>query len=420
MVESGEIWQGIEADLRRKNVLGNDEPLSIERLSSINMQALRNRLVSNGGPLSDAESGFVDRFLQQQFWATHFTSATPHGDSEHGESVALLSGRRLVELRVPYDTRHTPLFDAIAKRDEDHVFFALECGNVPQKPSSRFGSGVYRVPFETLAASSPGAWGALDDLLKVGEDVNVERAFPDFDDEEAFLVGPFIGPEGSRRHSRAEDFADVFTCEHLQAATALSLVTKFRGIQAAIGPLAPENAADPNGPHPMVQSCLASSTGDEFNKLLHTFHRVEIRVPKRFTATDFLHFDAAMLGWLKDPNRASEEPDQQRLRGLVKFCSGSPAHVERKLGMLREAGIDVKEIRSNQGGSLLHLLCESTATSSEKHKQQVRSLIPELLAFGLDVNHPDASGASVLEYARRDADLLDVLLARDVELPFRA
>jgi hypothetical protein len=411
MVSSGEIWQGVEADLRQHGVRLNNERLSIEQLSSINMRALRKRLVSNGGPLNDMESAFVDRFMQQQFWATHFTSATPHVSSEHGESVSLLSGRRLVELSIPYNTGSTTLFDAIAKRDEDHVFFALECGNAPQKSKSRFGSGVYRVPFESLAASSPGVWGALDDILKAGEDVNIERAFPDFDDEEAFAVGAFVGPEGTRKHNRAEDFADVFTCEHLRAATALSLVTKFRGIQAVIGPLAPENAADPTGPHPLVQSFLASNTSDEFNKLLHTFHRIEMRVPKRFSATEFLHFDAAMLGWLKDPNATTAEPDRQRLQALVAFCSGSPADVERKLGVLCEAGIDVRAIRSDQGGSLLHLLCANDAAASAQQKQDIRSLIPALLAFGLDVNHPDASGASALVHARHDPDMLRVLLA---------
>ena len=439
MVGSGEIWQNVEADLRNNQMLANNEPLSIARLSSINMAALRARLVSNGGPLNHTESAFVDRFLQQQFWATHFTSATPHLPSatphirsEDGESVSLLSGVRLKELGGTYELGNTTDLDISDKSDHDHVFFALECGNVPQKPTSRFGSGVYRVPFERLAASSPGVWGALDDLLKGGESVNVGETFPDLTPREVCDVRGYIGPEAPRDSQRADSYADVFTCEHLLAATALNLVNKFRNIQNGIGGADNDDSSDsdsephaaqaqahdaPASLHPMIQSCLASSTSDEFNTLLHTFHRVEIRVPRRFASTDFVHFDATMLGWLKEPNRASAEPDQERLGALVTFCSGSPANVERKLGMLREAGIDVNEIRSNQSGSLLHLLCANAAHSSAKHKQEVRSLIPALLAFGLDVNHPDASGASVVEYARRDADLLRVLLENGANLP---
>jgi hypothetical protein len=453
MVSSGEIWQGVAADLRRKGVLLNNERLSIERLSTINMQALRARLDSNGGPPNDMESAFVDRFMQQQFWATHFTSATAHVGSEHGESVSLLSGPRLVELGVKYNTSNTTGSDITQKSDNDHVFFALECGNAPQKSTSRFGTGVYRVPFESLAASSPGVWGALDDLLKNGEIMNIELAFPALSEREAYDVGHHIGPAGRRIRDEAASYADVFTCEHLREAAALSLVNKFRCIQADIGGVRPHDnrdsdfsdsdlsdsdlsdsdlsdsdlsdsdahaghgQADPIGLHPMVQSCLASNTSDEFNNLLNTFHRVEIRVPRRLPTTDFVHFDANMLGWIKEPNATAAEPDQERLRALVKFCSGSSANAERKLGVLCEAGIDVRAIRSDQGGSLLHLLCANMATESEQHKQDGRSLIPALLAFGLDVNHVDASGASALEYARRDADLLRVLLEHGADLP---
>ena len=418
MVSSGTIWQGVEADLRQRQVLNAGERLTIERLSSINMAALRLRLASFGGPLNGTESAFVERFLQQRFWATHFTTASLLGSSEQSEPVSMLSGRRLIERGIEYSQTNTTLLDKLYKSDQDHVFFALECGDKPQKTSSRFGSNVYRVPFETVAASSPGVWGALDDILTSGEDVDVERAIPSISSaEEAFAVGVLVGSGSQRDQSNADCYRDVFSGEHLREAAALSLVTKFRQLRELLHSMTGADPTDQVTPQPLVDSFLASSTPDEFNTLLHTLHRIEIRVPRRLSTADFVHFDAVMLDWLKEPHATAVEPGADRLQSLVAFCSGTPADAERKLGMLCEAGIDVRAIRSDQGGSLLHLLCANVATASAQHKQAILSLIPALLDFGLAVDHPDANGASPLAYARHDADMLRVLLAQGAELP---
>ncbi len=157
MMASGTIWRELQKNLRATGTLGAEDSLTIQRLSSLNLSALRRRL----GTLNEAETRFFDRFTSQRFFATHFTDADLHKASDSGQTLSMLSRRRLIERDIPFDEEHTPEKNVSAKADDDHVFFALECGAQPQTVESIFGDSLYRVPFDAPVFRQT-AWGALD------------------------------------------------------------------------------------------------------------------------------------------------------------------------------------------------------------------------------------------------------------------
>ncbi len=204
-----------------------------------------------------------------------------------------------------------------------------------------------------------------------------------------------VGPGMERDKGSAAAYADVFTCRELVPAAGLSLIAKLRQI------------GDPN-----VEGLLNSTTPEQFNAVLNTFHRVEIRVPRHCFAKDFEHHGNSLRlqRLAANPDSVHEEPDQYQLNDLTQFCSSDPATVERQLGVLRDAGIDVTRIRGQNGESLLHLLCDAAGSDPDGLAPSVRTLIPSLVKFGLDIDAPTDNLQTPLMVAIEDAGLASTLI----------
>jgi|GEM_PF-3983034 len=397
MMASGMIWREIQKDLRATGTLGADESLTLQRLSSLNLSALRKRL----GTLNEAEIRFFHRFTSQRFFATHFTDADLHRACESGQTLSMLSRKKLLERDIEFNEENTPDEAFATKADDDHVFFALECGAQPQKFQSRFGNSLYRIPFDTPVFRQS-AWGALDDIyLTYGtgsEGKALKQNFPDIDIVNKSVqcaIASAIGPETDRDKGGAAAYADVFTCTDLVAAAGLSLIAKLRKID------------DPN-----VEGLLNSTTPEQFNAVLNTFHRVEIRVPGHCFAKEFEHHRTSLhlRRWEESPDSLLEQPDKNQLKHLVEFCGSDPETVERQLGVLRDAGIDVTRIHGWNGQSLLHLLCDAACDFPDELAPSVRTLIPSLVKFGLDVNARTDNLRTPLMMALQEAGLASTLI----------
>ncbi len=161
MFMAGSIWADYQTVLTDGGLLKDEDTLTIEQLSSINLGALRKRLKH----LDEREKAFLERFLDQDFFATHFTNATLDRPSRAGESMlSIFSRDKLIDRSMAFSEANTTDGDISQKGDSDYVFFALECTTGPSKYASRFGDDVYRVPFDS-SVFQENAWAALDDLL---------------------------------------------------------------------------------------------------------------------------------------------------------------------------------------------------------------------------------------------------------------
>ncbi|WP_423598908.1 ankyrin repeat domain-containing protein [Roseateles sp. MS654] len=399
MIMSGAIWGAIAADLRNTGRLGFNEPLTIERLSSVNLSALRSRL----GQLDARECAFFDRFTSQRFFATHFTDAQLHGSAGAGDTMALLSRQKLAERNIDFPTQNTTERDIQAKADDGHVFFALECGEQAQKMESRFGGNLYRVPFDSPAFRQQ-AWGALDDLLEVAEQTNVMRRLPHLEYHQEEAIRSMIGPRIPRSANNADAFSDIFTGKDLIAAAGLSLIEKLRGVNHRLG-----------GYDAQVDQLFNASTPQAFNALLGLFHRLEIRVPGHFFTRDFQHTQAATLALMqltRDPDATLNSPTPDKLKAFVTFCRGSTEASLAQLHALHGLGIDAASIRGENGESLLHMLCDARLrlVDSAPSKNDVLSVIQALVVYGLDIDGRTTAGRTPLMMAMHDAELATALI----------
>lgn len=412
MIASGSLWTGIAADLHKTGRLDADKPLTTERLSSINLSALRRRL----GPLSVREAAFFARFTQQKFFATHFTNSMLHHQAGAGMTMSLLSRKKLQERGMSFNSANTTELDMNIKADHGHVFFSLECGDTPKKLKSRFGSALYRVPFDAPIFRQA-AWGALDDLLCGEGKPSVEHHFPGMDVAVIGAIKTMAGPEVDRNDNNAAAFPDIFVGKDLIAAAGLSLLAKLRGVDAQLD-AGFGSWSRPLGVDPDVAKLLNSRKPEEFNALLTAFHRIEVRVPGHTFSTDFQHYGSDLLKVIEDRDMLLKRPES-KLKALVAYSVGSQEEVLRRLHLLQDFGVDVARLKGRNGTSLLHLICMPTSNANGETglpKQSVLPLVPALLAFGLDVNARDAFGNTPLMWATHDPDLAEILIKHGADV----
>lgn len=135
MVHNGYEWHG--------NTGEDGAPLPLKELSNDNLGELRTALSET--PLRSHEKKFIDDFLKTPMFITHATHANvidPQG------SAVLFSRQKMVERGMSFPSKNTSQDDIKGLGNDDNVFFSLEVGERPRKPSSRFGDSLLRFEFD--------------------------------------------------------------------------------------------------------------------------------------------------------------------------------------------------------------------------------------------------------------------------------
>lgn len=298
MLNQGAMWKKCQKALIDAGKLKPGEDLSLAKVSSINMSTLRQKM----GKLTEKEAEFFVRFTQQKFFATHFTDAELDNDaSQGGRILAMFSREKLDLAKIEFNRFNTVLDDMAVKADNNVVFFSMECGERPKKLYSRFGKNLYRVSLDSPAFMQV-SWSSLHDLLMGEAKVkHVKRHIPGLSAADAKAINKLVGM-GVRNLASEEGYSDIFAGKDMVPGAALSIILQLRKLQAN---LPSKSGALP----PLIERLLASSTEDEFNGLLNTFFRPEIRVPIHFFSTDFRKFtDKELAKMKKDPAYHWQEP----------------------------------------------------------------------------------------------------------------
>lgn len=113
-------------------------------------------------PYSKEQSKFINRFMKNDLYLVH---ATDRNLENAKGDINLYSRKQLQDKRVGFAEANTTSKDLEWMATDDFVFFSIEVGRKPKKPSSRFGDRTYRIP-----ASHPAfkfaSLGLVDPLVK--------------------------------------------------------------------------------------------------------------------------------------------------------------------------------------------------------------------------------------------------------------
>ncbi|AOJ05590.1 MULTISPECIES: hypothetical protein [Burkholderia] len=244
MIESGEIWKDVPAQNARDHV---------RDLSKANLRGLYREL----GALSGQEKQFVERFLATPFFATHSTAAPVKSGND---TVSLFSRQKLIDRHIIFNQANSPQEDIKLLGNDDFVFFSLEAGADPKKPSSRFGGTTYRFDFDDPHFRDT-AWLSL-----------VEMRFARTPNLDRHIEG--LSPDEYSRLSKRtlQPFQTVFAGGDMKAGIALSIVRDMR-----------ENLS------PDAQARVLGNVGEaHVNKLVNGLYRPEIKVARHFFSNQYM------------------------------------------------------------------------------------------------------------------------------------
>lgn len=238
---------------------------SIESLSAANMQRLRSDL----GPLDRSEQQFLDGFVKQKLYGTHFTNTDKKILVKHdqgvGQDVAALHSRQgLIHRGIKFPTQNSMPEDIVRARNDDYVFLALECGADPKKDSSRFGKN--RLRFDLDQPQFDKSWVSLNDMVLPKQN-SLERYVPGLPKSDY-----------ARAAANVEKYnkpAYVFARQDMKEGMALSMIEATRG-------MSPEaRKAILEGP--------AGKEADEhrMDQVMNGLFRPELKVPRYLISKDF-------------------------------------------------------------------------------------------------------------------------------------
>lgn len=244
MTERGELW---------KDIPPSTTPSPVRNLSKTNLRQLYRDLT----PLNDLEKQFVERFLVTPFFATHSTAAQVKGNNG---TVSLFSRQKLIDRGMIFNQMNSPQEDIKYLGNDDFVFFSLEPGVHPQKPSSRFGGATYRFDFDNSSFRDT-AWLSLVEM-RYARTPNLERHIEGLDQSEY-----------SRLSKRTlKPFQTVFAGDDMKAGIALSIVRDVRD----------------NLSHDAQVRMLGNTSDSHINKLVNGLYRPEIKVARHFFSNHFM------------------------------------------------------------------------------------------------------------------------------------
>lgn len=278
-LEAGELWTKCKAALVKAGKLQPSENLSAAQLSAMNIRALRQKL----GRLTESEAALYDAFMQQKYFATHFTNQSLDKPSSHGKTLSLFSQDKLKKTGLVF-TNSTGISMFNWSGDNKFVFFALECGEKPKKLESRYyGYTVYRVPFDSPVFQQT-SWGGLDySNVKLRPDRNPKKHFAGINAQEADTIKTLLRRQ-TRDLSQPEGYDDIFVGKDLIEGTALSAISRIRALTETL----PSEAGKLP---PLAERLLASKTDVEIDGLLNGIFRPMIRVPIQMITDAFGKWD---------------------------------------------------------------------------------------------------------------------------------
>lgn len=245
MLEKGPEWE-----------LGPNDPKSAAGISSANLSLLRRELT----PLRDYEKAFLGTFLATRLYATHATR--PGALSNKDGSIALFSRQKLSERGIGFPPGNTEGQDIEDYASDDHVFFSLEAGDTPQKPSSRFGTELLRFNFEHEAIQKTGMLNLVDPATGLPPQaydrfpaIESHREMNEKNEALENLSGLDYAPKQSLFHGH-----------QMKPGLALAIIKNCR-----------ENVSKSIG-----EKMLSPKNDDDINTLLNGLFRPSIMVPRHF------------------------------------------------------------------------------------------------------------------------------------------
>lgn len=248
MLESGPEWE-----------LGPKDSKSAAGISNANVSKLRQQLT----PLRDYEKSFMDTFLKTRLYATHATR--PGALNEKDGKVALFSRQKLSERGIDFPVGNTEGQDIEDYASDDHVFFSLEAGDKPKKPSSRFGTELLRFDFEHAAIQKTGILNLVDPATGLPPPA----------------LDRFLAIES---HSNSDEKSEAL--ENLSALEYTPKESLFRGHQMKSGlALAVIKTCRDNLPESIGKKMLEAKNGGDINALVNGLFRPSIMVPRHFFGT---------------------------------------------------------------------------------------------------------------------------------------
>ncbi|TPW33347.1 hypothetical protein FJU08_01950 [Martelella alba] len=277
---------------RWRSELQHGLPPSVKAISMRNIARLRVELENGitdakgkqtlvGAPLSVAEQGFIERLKTMPFVATHATEAPVEyiDPSTGAKYVKLLSRRRLEEEGTRF-SRENSDNDIRPLATHDFVFFSVEPGREPSKPSSRFGRNLYAFDLDNRYIRDKG-WMSLNDMLKL-EKRDVAKHIPELTAEECERYA------ATGREYVARDL--IFSAKDMREGLALSLVKVMRQV------LSDEHR----------NTYLNTDDPGKVNALVNGFFRPEIKVASSFFAQDYIKRSTAISGMLDGSGKIDE------------------------------------------------------------------------------------------------------------------
>lgn len=240
MVATGAEWQLDEGTL------------STRQVSATNLRNLYRRLKNLAAP---------ERQFLQRFYATplHITHATNQPVLNKQGQVALYSRRKLAERRIDFPHTNTTVLDKNSVATDDHVFFSLEQGDNVSKTASRFGSMLYRFPFEQPAVEQQSLMHLFDPL--VHQFPSAPTWLEGFDQLSADDQQQTL--KNLRQHARSMNTLNsLFHGAQIKPGLALSIIERCRHL-----------------PQPLRNHLLENAS---INKLINGLYRPQILVPRHF------------------------------------------------------------------------------------------------------------------------------------------
>ncbi|MBT2374283.1 hypothetical protein [Pseudomonas fluorescens] len=243
MIHNGTLWKDVPAQAEKNH---------IDSLSKSNLQSLRKEL----GSLTTEEKGFLERFFEVPLFATHSTAAPVKREDD---SVALFSRQKLIDRNIIFNAENSPQEDIKLLGNDDFVFFALEAGVEPKKPSSRFGGTTFRFDFDEPVFKDA-AWLSLVEM-RFAKTPNLDRHIEGLSAEEYSVL--------SKR--TLQPFETVFSGGDMKAGIGLSIIRDLRK-------LPPESG----------RRLLESAGENQINKLVNGMYRPEIKVARHFFSDKYI------------------------------------------------------------------------------------------------------------------------------------
>jgi hypothetical protein len=193
-------------------------------------------------------------------FATHTTNASMKpvdhpGLAEYGRGIRLFSRLNLQRRGVPFPEGHTTPDDRKRLRNDDFVFFSIEIGHRPKKPSSLFGQTMYRFPVAGNPLFKNLAWASLGDMIK-----------PQAPHPQA-IINNISRDDLATLKARRIGGPDLVFCgtAHVRKGLGLALIRDLRPLEDT-----------------SRRALLASRGEDAINKLVYGMFRPELKVPREF------------------------------------------------------------------------------------------------------------------------------------------